>query len=112
PAAWDFTQGAGVRVAVIDTGIDLSHKALQGKIDGGYNAITDSEAPGSYQDDNGHGTHVSGTIAANSPDLMGVAPKARLYAVKVLDADGSGSLSDVIKGIVWATNNSMQVANM
>jgi subtilisin family serine protease len=112
PAAWDFTQGAGVRVAVIDTGIDLSHKALQGKIDGGYNAITDSEAPGSYQDDNGHGTHVSGTIAGNSPDLMGVAPKARLYAVKVLDADGSGSLSDVIKGIVWAANNGMQVANM
>jgi subtilisin family serine protease len=112
PAAWDTTEGAGVRVAVIDTGIDISHKALDGKIDGGFNAITDSEAPGSYQDDNGHGTHVAGTIAANGPKLKGVAPKARLYGVKVLDAEGSGSLSDVIKGIIWAANNGMQVANM
>lgn len=112
PAAWDTTEGAGVRVAVIDTGIDLSHPALQGKIDGGYNAITDSEAMGSYQDDNGHGTHVSGTIAGNGPKLKGVAPKARLYGVKVLDAEGSGSLSDVIKGIIWCANNDIQVANM
>ncbi len=113
PSAWDYTQGEKVRVAIIDTGIDLRHKSLQGKVDGGYNAITDSEADGSYQDDNGHGTHVAGTIAANDPEhLMGVAPKARLYAVKVLDADGSGSLSDVIKGIVWAADHGMQVANM
>ncbi|MBI3552325.1 MAG: S8 family serine peptidase [Elusimicrobia bacterium] len=113
PSAWDYTQGEKVRVAIIDTGIDLRHGALQGKIDGGFNAITDSEADGAYQDDNGHGTHVAGTVAANSPDkLFGVAPKARLYAVKVLDAEGSGSLSNVVKGIVWAANNGMQVANM
>lgn len=113
PSAWDYTKGEKVRVAIIDTGIDLRHHALDGKVDGGYNAITDSEADGSYQDDNGHGTHVAGTIAADDPQhLFGVAPKARLYAVKVLDADGSGSLSDVVKGIVWAANNGMQVANM
>ncbi len=114
PAAWDYTEGAGVRVAVIDTGIDSTHVQLQGKVDGGYNAITDCSRRECWQDDNGHGTHVSGTIAAtrNGRGVVGVAPKARLYAVKVLDADGSGSLSDVIKGIIWAANNGMNVANM
>ncbi len=114
PAAWDYTEGAGVRVAVIDTGIDTTHPDLQGKVDGGYNAITGSQAPGSYVDDNGHGTHVAGIIAAirDGKGVVGVAPKARLYAVKVLDADGTGSLSDVIKGIIWAADNGMQVANM
>ncbi|MDE2510390.1 MAG: S8 family peptidase [Elusimicrobia bacterium] len=114
PAAWDVTEGAGVKVAIIDTGIDLSHPDLAGKVDGGYSAITKTERPEDYQDDNGHGTHVSGTIAAlrDGKGVVGVAPKARLYAVKVLDADGSGNLSDVIDGIVWAAKNGMQVANM
>jgi subtilisin family serine protease len=114
PAAWDTTEGAGVKVAIIDTGIDLNNSDLQGKVDGGYSAITKTEKPDDYQDDNGHGTHVSGTIAAlrDGKGVVGVAPKARLYAVKVLDADGSGNLSDVIDGIVWAAKNGMQVANM
>jgi subtilisin family serine protease len=114
PAAWDVTEGAGVKVAIIDTGIDLNHPDLAGKVDGGYSAITKTEKPEDYQDDNGHGTHVSGTIAAlrDGKGVVGVAPKARLYAVKVLDADGSGNLSDVIDGIVWAAKNGMQVANM
>lgn len=117
PAAWDYTEGTGVRVAVIDTGILSSHPDLGGKVDGGYNAITDLEcarAEDCAKDDNGHGTHVSGTIAArrDGRGVVGVAPKARLYAVKVLSADGSGSLSSVVKGIVWAANNGMHVANM
>lgn len=114
PAAWQNTEGAGVRVAVIDTGVDTSHPDLIGQVDGGYSAIAKSEDPAAYQDDNGHGTHVAGTIAAKKDDrgVVGVAPKARLYAVKVLDADGSGNLSDVIDGIVWAAANDMQVANM
>ncbi len=117
PAAWDTTQGAGVKVAIIDTGIDLSHADLSGKVDGGYSAITKTEKPEDYQDDNGHGTHVSGTVAGYHPaadgkGVTGVAPKARLYAVKVLDADGSGNLSDVIDGIIWAAKNGMQVGNM
>ena len=114
PAAWDVTEGAGVKVAIIDTGIDLNHSDLAGKVDGGYSAITKTEKPEDYQDDNGHGTHVSGTIAAlrDGKGVVGVAPKARLYAVKVLDADGSGNLSDVIDGIIWAAKNGMQVANM
>ena len=114
PSAWDYTEAAGVRVAVIDTGIDSSHTDLNTKVDGGYNAITDCERQECWQDDNGHGTHVSGTIAAtrDGRGVVGVAPKARLYAVKVLDAEGSGNLSDVIKGIIWCANNGIQVANM
>ena len=112
PAAWDYSEASGVRVAIIDTGIDSTHMDLQGKVDGGFNAITDCERVECWQDDNGHGTHVSGTVAANGKGLVGVAPKARLYGVKVLDAEGSGQLSDVIKGIIWAANNGMQVANM
>ena len=114
PAAWDVTEGKGVKVAVIDTGIDMTHPDLIGKVDGGYSALKKSENPEDYTDDNGHGTHVSGTIAAirDGKGVVGVAPKARLYAVKVLDADGSGNLSDVIDGIVWAAKNDMQVANM
>ncbi len=114
PAAWQNTMGRGVRVAVIDTGIDTTHPDLVGQVDGGYSAITKSEALNAYQDDNGHGTHVAGTIAAKRDDrgVVGVAPEARLYGVKVLDADGSGNLSDVIDGIVWAASNDMQVANM
>ena len=104
PAAWPITEGKGVKVAIIDTGIDASHPELSGSVDGGYSAITKTENPADYQDDNGHGSHVAGTIAAHrdGKGVVGVAPKARLYAVKVLDADGSGNLSDVIDGIVWA----------
>ncbi len=114
PAAWDTTEGKGVKVAVIDTGIKANHPELDGQVVGGYSAIDDSEAYESWQDDNGHGTHVAGTIAAkrDGKGVVGVAPKAKLYGVKVLDADGSGNLSDVIKGIIWAANNNIQVANM
>ncbi|MBI4679521.1 MAG: S8 family peptidase [Elusimicrobia bacterium] len=113
-AAWDVTEGRGVKVAVIDTGIKADHPDLNGQVVGGYNAITKSEIDGAWADDNGHGTHVSGTIAAkrDGKGVVGVAPKAKLYGVKVLDADGSGSLSDIVRGIVWAVNNDMQVANM
>ncbi len=122
PAAWatcetekkKTCEGAGVKVAVIDTGIDYTHPELAGKVDGGYSAITKTSNPADYRDDQGHGTHVAGTIAAkkDGKGVVGVAPQARLYAVKVLDADGSGNLSDVIEGIVWAAVNKMDVANM
>ncbi|HAZ07188.1 MAG TPA: hypothetical protein DCZ01_01400 [Elusimicrobia bacterium] len=114
PAAWDTTEGKDVRVAIIDTGIDLTHPDLIGQVDGGYSAIKKTENPEDYTDDNGHGTHVSGTVAGirDGKGVVGVAPIARLYAVKVLDADGSGNISDVVDGIVWAAKNDMQVANL
>jgi len=114
PVAWPMTEGKGVKVAIIDTGIDTAHPDLSGSVDGGYSAITKTENPADYQDDNGHGSHVAGTVAGkrDGKGVVGVAPKARLYAVKVLDADGSGNLSDVVDGIVWAAKNHMDVANM
>jgi subtilisin family serine protease len=112
PAAWDNTQGKGVRIAVIDTGIFTNHPDLQGKVDGGYDTFTKTELRDNYQDKNGHGTHVAGTIAANGVKLKGVAPLARLYAVRVLDPDGSGSISGIIDGLIWCAKNHIQVANM
>ena len=109
--AWKTSVGLGVKVAVIDTGIDLSHPDLIANIKGGFNTI-DHKA--SFTDDNGHGTHVAGTIAAANNDIgvIGVAPEANLYAVKVLDKTGTGRISDVIEGIQWSVDNHMQVVNM
>ncbi|OGR86659.1 MAG: hypothetical protein A3J74_10220 [Elusimicrobia bacterium RIFCSPHIGHO2_02_FULL_57_9] len=110
PAAWPSNQGAGVKVAVIDTGIDKEHPEL--KIIGGYNAL-DKNA--SWDDDHFHGTHVSGIIAArlNGELVAGVAPQVELYAVKVLSKDGSGSLFSIIEGIIWAAQQpDVKVINM
>lgn len=111
PWAWSSSEGAGVRVAVIDTGVDTKHPDLVAAIAGGRNFV-DADKP--YDDDNGHGTHVAGTIAAarDGRGVAGVAPKARIYGVKVLDKDGGGRISSIIKGIVWCANNDIQVANM
>jgi subtilisin family serine protease len=111
PNAWAVTQGEGVKVAVIDTGIDCNHPDLKANCAGGYNAFDSGK---STMDDNEHGTHVAGTIAGilDGKGVVGVAPKARLYAVKVLDKDGSGGLTSIIKGLIWAGNNHMDVANM
>ncbi|MFA6030195.1 MAG: S8 family peptidase [Elusimicrobiota bacterium] len=111
PEAWATTEGAGVKVAVIDTGIDCTHPDVAANCAGGVNYVDSKKPP---MDDNSHGTHVSGTIGAvrDGKGVVGVAPKVRLYAVKVLDAEGSGSLTGIIKGLVWAANNGMQVANL
>jgi subtilisin family serine protease len=103
--------GAAVKVGVIDTGIQLSHPDLGANIKGGYNAINSSK---SADDDNGHGTHVAGTIGAidNEIGVIGTAPQVDLYAIKVLDRRGSGYLSDVIEGLDWAVANGMDVVNM
>jgi len=109
PAAWGTNQGAGVKVAVIDTGIDDKHPDL--KVLGGLNAL---DANASWADDHSHGTHCAGSIAATMNDKMvvGVAPKAELYAVKVLTKEGSGDMFGIMKGIMWTAQNGMQVASM
>lgn len=109
--AWAATTGDPVRVAVIDTGIDLTHPDLASNIIGGYNAINPTK---SANDDNGHGSHVAGIIGAidNEIGVIGVGPAIDLYAVKVLDRRGSGWLSDIIEGLDWAITNGMQVVNM
>ena len=109
-------KGAGIGVAVIDTGIDLTHPDLASNI--GSASKTCVRGTRSAADDNGHGTHVAGTIAAldNTIGAVGVAPEAKLYAVKVLDKSGSGSWSSIICGIDWVTANTerynIKVANM
>jgi len=111
PAAWARTQGEGVRVAVLDTGIDAGHPDLKDRVAGGVN-ILDSGAP--FLDDNGHGTHVAGTIAADldGRGVVGVAPGARLYAVKALNKEGGARVSSLIKALLWCARNGIQVANM
>lgn len=106
-----------VDVAVIDTGIELTHpdlKVVQGVDCRKLDRFGNCKVGGN--DDNGHGTHVAGTIAALDNDIgvVGVAPGARLHAVKVLDRNGSGYMSYVIKGIDWATANAevIDVVNM
>lgn len=101
------TRGAGIVVAVIDTGIDYKHSAFGDgfgpgkKVAGGWDFVNDDDDP---IDDAGHGTHVAGIIAANSAELLGVAPEATLLAYKVLDASGSGMESDIIAAIERATD--------
>ena len=101
-----------VDVAVIDTGIQANHPDLN--VAGGYNCT--SRKTNAWSDGNGHGTHVAGTAAAkdNGVGAVGVAPGARLWAVKVLGNNGSGYLSWVICGIDWVTKNAgtIDVANM
>ena len=97
---WNMDTSEGIKVAVLDTGIDLDHPDLQANIAGGVNIINPKRPP---DDDNGHGTHVAGIIAAvdNEIGVIGVALKTSLYAVKVLNRRRQGFLSDVIAGIQW-----------
>jgi subtilisin family serine protease len=109
-AAGDGAGAVNADIAILDTGIDAAHPDLN--VVGGVNCSSGS----SYADGNGHGTHVAGTAAAidNSDGVVGVAPGARLWAVRVLDNSGSGSWASVICGIDWVTSNAatIEVANM
>ncbi|MBI2627034.1 MAG: S8 family serine peptidase [Parcubacteria group bacterium] len=103
-------KGVGVKVAIIDSGIDYTHPDLDANFGGGYDFVnndTDS------MDDNGHGTHVAGTVAAEDNDtgVVGVAPEASLYGLKVLNSSGSGSWSNVVAALQWAVDNGIQVTN-
>jgi thermitase len=111
PAAWDITQGdPAIIIAVVDTGVDTTHPDLQGKIVGGT-----SFAGGSVKDGHGHGTHVAGIAAAvtnNSTGIAGICPRCSIMPVRALDAGGSGFLSDVASGIVYAADHGARVINL
>ena len=106
----DGTGAVNVDVAVVDTGIDLTHPDLN--VVGGKNCSNGK----SYADGNGHGSHVAGTIGAKDDGIgvVGVAPGARLWAVRVLNNQGSGSWSSIICGVDYVTANAgtIEVANM
>ncbi|WP_372629212.1 S8 family peptidase [Cohnella sp.] len=107
PPVWPASNsGASIKIAILDTGI-ARHPDLA--IAGGVNTITGK----SYADDNGHGTHVAGIAAATGRRrIYGVAPKVELYAVKVLDENGSGFISDIIEGIEWCLARGIRILNM
>ncbi|KWX69528.1 hypothetical protein AMQ84_31650 [Paenibacillus riograndensis] len=100
--------GKGVKIAVLDSGYSL-HSDV--KVKSGYSFITNSE---NYDDDFGHGTHVAGIIAAsmNGEGVVGVAPMADIYAIKVLDQGGRGSYFTLIEGIDWAIKHKMDIINI
>jgi subtilisin family serine protease len=112
-AAWEVTQGAGVTVAVLDTGVDAGHEDLAGQVLAGVDLIG-NQTSGDSRDQNGHGTHVAGIIAAadNALGAVGVAPAARILPVRVLDAEGAGYAGDVAEGIVWAVDHGAAVINL
>lgn len=101
--------GKGVKVGIIDTGIRTDHPDL--RVAGGISFVENSI---SYEDDEGHGTHVAGIIGAldNEIGTVGAAPESELYAIKSLNNEGNGNLSDVIAGIDWAIQNNLDVINL
>lgn len=132
--AWAYTRGAGATIAVIDTGLDFNHIDILGNvylntgeiagdgIDNDRNGLIDDYRGWDFVnndnyafDDNGHGTHVSGIAAAvedNGKGIAGVAPDAKIIPIKVLDAAGSGTIDNVIKGIRYAADLGAKVINM
>ena len=113
PQAWQLTTGAShVIIAVIDTGVDLDHPDLQGKLVPGVNWINASLPP---DDDHGHGTHVAGIAAASTSNGLGIAGAswgARIMPLKALDSAGNGDDADVASAIVWATEHGASVINL
>lgn len=106
--AWVASRGAGVHVAVLDTGIDRTHPDLVGHVAGSFDAFgKDPQA----RDDNFHGTHVSGTIAANDNDIgvVGVAPQAELWAVKVLNHLGNGTEETLLAGLEFVIQKKQEI---
>jgi serine protease len=119
PAAWTRSTGAGIKIGVVDTGADLGHEDLVGKIAAGTSCVGSAGIPaactGSAQDDQGHGTHVAGIAAAdtlNGKGVASVAPGATLVVVKALGSQGSGALNDVNAGIKWAVDHGARVINL
>lgn len=113
PAAWDVTQSSSnVKIAIVDTGVQLNHPDLSSKIVAGYDFVSDDTIA---DDGNGHGTHCAGIAAAatnNSTGIAGMAPNASIMPVRVLNNRGSGTLDDVAAGIRWAADNGAQVINL
>jgi serine protease len=117
PAAWARgARGAGATIAVLDTGVDLAHPDLSGKLVAGTDYVKTGDGCAGPQDENGHGSHVAGIAAAstgNGIGTAGVAPDAKILPVRVLDAGGSeAELGVVFEAIRWAADNGAKVINL
>ncbi|HEX2024339.1 MAG TPA: S8 family serine peptidase [Acidimicrobiales bacterium] len=107
--------GDDVLIAVIDTGVDMNHPDLRGKVAGSAVCLDGPCREGGGQDDNGHGTEVAGIAVANTDNGRGiaaVAPGAKLLVAKVLDSDGAGRVDDINAGIRWAVDRGAKVINL
>lgn len=112
-AGWNVTRGSkDVKIAVIDTGVDLDHPDLKRRLVQGYNALTDTNNP---DDDNGHGSHVAGIIASdtnNGEGMAGITWFNPIIPVKVMGSDGTGGSFYVAKGIHWAVDHGASIINL
>lgn len=113
----DTNSGSGIKVAVVDTGVDITNPDLGNNVTPGIDLIAGSSEPNAdgTTDPNGHGTHVAGIIAAehdNGIGIVGVAPSATIMPIRVLDDRGIGSSHDVAHGIDWAVDNGADVINL
>jgi len=115
PAAWARgVRGAGATIAVLDTGVDLTHPDLQGQLVAGVDLVPGAQGT-SPQDEQGHGTHVAGIAAAatdNGTGGAGTAPAAKVMPVRVLDASGSGAAATIVAGIRYAADHGADVISM
>lgn len=111
PLVWPRSRGEQIRIGVIDTGVDPAHPDLRHCLARGVNILNRYTPPA---DDNGHGTHIAGTIAAYSRQrgIVGVAPHAVIYPVKAFDQQGGAYVSDIIQGIDWCVQNGIDIINM
>lgn len=113
PEAWERgATGEGTVIAVVDTGVDLEHPDLAGKLVPGWDFVDGDDQP---DDGNGHGTHVAGIAAAatgNGVGVAGTAPGAGIMPVRVLGDDGSGTDDQIAEGINWAIDNGADVINL
>ncbi len=111
PQAWSSTTGHKIKIGVVDTGVDFNHPDLRGSLARGINLLNRSLLP---HDDNGHGTHIAGTIAAANQlqGMIGVAPRSSIHPIKAFDHNGSAYVSDIILAIEWCVRNRMHIINM
>ncbi len=113
PAAWDITTGSdSVTIAIVDTGVDLLHPDLNGKLVSGWDFVNGDNDP---QDDHGHGTHLAGIAAAetnNDTGVAGLSWGAKIMPVKVMNSSGEGESEDIASGIIYAANNGADIINL
>lgn len=105
---WPVTRGEGINVAILDTGLDAAHPDLQVRFKGGFNSFN---ASGNVHDENKHGTHVAGTVAAldNNMGVVGVAQGVDLWVMKVLDRSGNGTDETVVAGLDWVLQKKREI---